>query len=428
MEINKFIKEKRVGLSIVFIFFTFLIFSLLLRIFFLNRLYPYSIFFIILVFILSQYFEFDYKLFIVLALILMLIYVFFLSYNLTIAKYFNTYAYMFFILGGLVYLLSNLKEKLKNKVINRLYRVIFLYILIIVVVLSAIIFINYNSVFIKNVILGSSELLKDRYLRTFNKEIYYSKKEFATIDGEKVKDEIIISTYSSLQGSLLPGKIKIKGWAIEKNSKYDSGIDRIELFFNGKPGEGKYLGKFSQNYNLELRTLKFISLLYINFYSRLPDSQELDFWGINLEYGIMSYSEVAKNIINKSAFMYRNLSNKDFLSSLYLGLLNRDWDGSLMEKLENDLTRKELLDSVINSDEFKNRGKNYYNNISIKKNNLDIIRSDVGKKYGKQFCLSGFSFELDSKKIENGKYLLYIYTHSPNFGWGNEVININIKN
>ena len=264
--------------------------------------------------------------------------------------------------------------------------------------------------------------------RFFNKQDYFRKKEFVIIDGEKVKEEITISTYSSKQGVPFSGKIKIKGWALEKNSKYDSGIDRIGFFLDGKPGEGKYLGKFTQNYDAEVETKKFIENLYLKFYDWLPDSSELNFWAINLEYGIMSYYEVASNIIDKSAFMNRNLSNKDFLSKLFAGLFRRDWDGGWISELENDLSREDILYIFINSIEFNKLSENYYKNITIKKNNLDIITRDVGEKYGKQFCLSGFSFELDSKKFENGKHILYIYARSPVFGWDYEKINIVINN
>ncbi|GAH03148.1 unnamed protein product, partial [marine sediment metagenome] len=134
------------------------------------------------------------------------------------------------------------------------------------------------------------------------------------------------------------------------------------------------------------------------------------------------------NIINKSNFMERSLSDEDFLMKLYKGLLNRDWDGSWADRLETDLNRYDLLYIIINSEEFKKLSENYYESISIKENDLDVIRRDVGEKYGGQFTLSGFSFEFDSTRFKNGKYSLYIYAHSPDFGWSYEVIDINIDN
>lgn len=332
------------------------------------------------------------------------------------------------------YFLDNLKEKLKTKGLSRLYRISFLYILIPILLLSIVIFIKdfrndaYYTVFTKNAIVKSSEFIKDKYLRTFNKEIYYGKKDFVIIDGVKIEENIIIYIDSPKKDGYIPGKVIFKGWAIEKNSIYDSGIDRIEFFLGGKPGEGKYLGVFSQEYNPELETINYIENLYSNFYNRKPFSSELDFWAINLEYNIMSYYDIAGNIINKLNFMDRSLSNEDFTSALYNGLLNRDWDGSWVDKLEADLTREGLLYIIINSEEFHKRSENYYESISIKENDLDIIRRDVGEKYGKQFNLSGFNFEFDSTKFKNGKYEIYIYARSPVFGWNYTKLKIQIEN
>ena len=142
----------------------------------------------------------------------------------------------------------------------------------------------------------------------------------------------------------------------------------------------------------------------------------------------MSYYDIAGNIINESNFMNRSLSDEDFTSTLYRGLLNRDWDGSWADKLKTDLTRDGLLYVIINSIEFNKLSENYYKSISIKENDLDIIRRDVGEKYGKQFTLSGFSFDFDSTKFNNGKYSLYIYAHSPIFGWDYTKLKIQIEN
>ena len=59
---------------------------------------------------------------------------------------------------------------------------------------------------------------------------------------------------------------------------------------------------------------------------------------------------------------------------------------------------------------------------------MDSIRKDVGEKYGKQFYLSGFDVYLDSTKVENGKHTIYIYAHSPVFGWDYKALDIDIKN
>ena len=53
---------------------------------------------------------------------------------------------------------------------------------------------------------------------------------------------------------------------------------------------------------------------------------------------------------------------------------------------------------------------------------------DIGKQYGKQFYLSGFTFEFDSTKLPDGQHTLYIYARSPVFGWDYKTINLIVEN
>ena len=358
-------------------------------------------------------------------LLLVILLIFFRNYILSyrLIDSITFYIPCFFILASLGFIYE---EKIENKITFKKKKISYLCLFCVCSVLFIFLFVSFNlETPITKIIVGRT---KGSINRIFNKQEYYSKKEFVIIDGEKVKEKITISAKSTNQDNSVSGKIKIEGWALEKNSKYDSGIDRIEFFLDGKPGEGKYLGKFSQNYAAELETKRFIKNLYFNFYDRLLNSNELNFWAINLEYGIMTYYEVADNIINKYDFMGRNLSNKDFLGRLFTGLFRRDWDGSWLDRLENDLNREDILYIFINSIEFNKLSENYYKNITLKNHNLDIIRKGIGRKYGKQFCLSGFSFEFDSTAFLDGEHTLYIYAHSPVFGWDYQTVNLIIDN
>jgi len=435
MKILKFVKVKKIGLLFLVSFFILLIVSLVLRNIF-SKTYPISIFFVVLIFILSQYFDFEYRYFISFALILLSTCPFLLIFKLNLlAEYFANYVYGFLVLGVVGYFFDNLREKLKSKVTIKIYKKVFLSILIIFLLSSALIFVRDYwrntdyAVLIKENFVKFADSAKDKYLRTFRKDIYYSGLDVIEVDGKKISRDIIINIDNPKAGSNISKTIDLSGWAIETNSIDNTGIDKIEFFFDGIPGNGKYLGSFSiPYYKSDIETVKFLENLYLQFYNRKPFSSELDFWAINLEYNIMSYYDIAGNIINKLNFMDRSLSNEDFTSALYRGLLNKDYDGFWTDRLETDLTHADLLYIVINSEEFHKRSENYYESISIKENDLDIIRRDVGEKYGKQFTLSGFSFEFDSTKFNNGKYSLYIYARSPDFGWGYEVIDININN
>jgi len=396
--------------DLVFVFVVFFTFKLLglnsLNVF----LYSIFYFFVISVFVLFKDFILSYKI------------TYLLSFYIKSASF---YAMSFFVLAFLAYIYE---EKLENKINFRKKKILYLCMLFIFCMCFILLFFNLDPG--KTVTKMAINNIKGLVNRTFNKEEYYSKKDIVIIDGKKVYEDILISDDKLKKEDIyISGKIILTGWAIEKNSIYNSGIDRMEFFLNGRPGEGKYLGKFSlNNYKPKLETSNFIYNLYINLYDRLPSKSELSFWAINLEYNLMSYYEVADSIIKKSGFMERTLTDEEFLNRLYACLLNREWDGTWTRELKTDLSREDVLYILINAEEFKRYSENYYKNITIKNDNLDVIRKGIGRKYGKQFYLSGFSLKFDSTSVSDGEHSLYVYAHSPVFGWDYQAVNLIIDN
>jgi len=437
---DKFLKEKKIGLSFLAAFFLLLIISLFsLSIF--PQLYQISIFFAVMIFIFSQYFDFEYRLLIGFALFLLIICLFLLIFKLdTLAIYFANYVYAFLALGIIGYFFDNLREKLKSKGIIKIYKKVFLSILVLFLFFSAFTIVrdfkinpDYPVVIKENHNKFISDV-KDKYIRTFKKEIYYSGLDIVEVYGKKISRDIIINIDNPKANKVISKTILLSGWAIETNSKYDSGIDRIEFFLNGKPGKGKYLGSISNaSYEISIETVKIIENLYRQFYNRKPTEKELSYWTINLELRILSFKNVALNIVNNKEFINKNLSNEDFIKVLYLGLLNREPEEDGLKNWTAGLSlgavdRFEVIDRFLNSEEFKIKSDNYYNLVPLKQETLDILRKDAGNKYGEQFYLSGFNVGFDSTKLKNGNYKLYVYAHSPVFGWDYKEVNFFIEN
>ena len=126
---------------------------------------------------------------------------------------------------------------------------------------------------VKKGILNSTDVIKNNYLRVFNKDEYYSNVNYVTIDNNKYEEMIIVEIDEPKKDSHVSGGVPIKGWAIEKNATNSTGIDRIEFFLDGKPGDGRFLGKYSQNYEGEAETVKIIKNLYLHFYNRFPSNE-----------------------------------------------------------------------------------------------------------------------------------------------------------
>ncbi len=437
---GKFFKEKKLGLSFLLVFFVLLVISLLSRNIF-PQIYQLSIIFAVLIFIFSQYFDFEYKLLIGFALFLLIICLFLLIFKLdTLAEYFANYVYGFLALGIIGYFFDNLREKLKSKGTIKIYKIVFLSILVLFLLSSTFIIVRDfrrnpdYPVLIKENFNKFAADVKDKYIRTFKKEIYYSGLDTVEVDGKKISRDIIINIDNPKADSIISKTIDLSGWAIETNSKYYSGIDRIEFFLNGKPGKGKYLGKIAiPHYEINTETVKVLENLFMQFYNRKPSEEELNYWAINLELRILSFQNVALNIVNNKEFINKNLSNEDFIKVLYLGLLNREADEDGLKNWTNVLDkgavdRYEILNSFLNSEEFKLRSDNYYNAVPLGQDTLNIIRKDAGEKYGEQFYLSGFNVSFDSTKLKNGDYKLYVYAHSPVFGWDFKEVDFFIEN
>ena len=440
---SKFLKEKKLGLSFLLVFFVLLVISLISRNIF-PQIYQLSIISTALIFIFSQYFDFEYKLLIGFALFLLIICLFLLIAKLdTLAVYFANYVYGFLALGIIGYFFDNLREKLKSKGTIKIYKIVFLSILVLFLLSSAFIFVrdfrsnpDYPVVMKENYNKFAADV-KDKYIRTFKKEIYYAGLDAVEVDGKKISRDIIINIDNPKADSIISKTIDLSGWAIEANSVFNTGIDKIEIFLDGKPGYGKYLGRISipyiPYYEINVETVKVLDNLFMQFYNRKPSEEELKYWAINLELRILSFQNVALNIVNNKEFINKNLSNEDFIKVLYLGLLNREGEDDGLKNWTVGLSlgavdRSGVIDSFLNCEEFKLRSDNYYNAVPLGQETLNIIRKDPGEKYGEQFYLSGFNVSFDSTKLKNGDYKLYLYAHSLVFGWDFKEVNFVIEN
>ena len=67
------------------------------------------------------------------------------------------------------------------------------------------------------------------------------------LNGELLKETIVITIDNPKINREIHGNVKIVGWAIEGNSKENSGIDKIEFFLDGNSEKGEYLGSTSTN-------------------------------------------------------------------------------------------------------------------------------------------------------------------------------------
>ena len=418
LEIFKIIKEKRIGLSFIISFFVLIIANLTLDIYF--QTYPMSIILVVLIFIISQYFDFEYRYFIVFASILLIACPFLLIFKFNLlAEHFANHVYIFLILGVICYFLDSLREKLKKKGYFRIYRVVFILILILLLISPLIIYREYIS----------------KLPKIIKHTNYYIKKENRKLNGSWEVEKIRINIENPMDGDEISGPIKIIGWAVEGNSQDNSGIDKIEIFIDGMPGVGEYLTNID-TVEEDSPAYEIVERIYYLCYDQKPENDIINYWRTKLESEEVTVDDIIKNFLSEE-FRNRNFSDIEYINKLYRVLLDRKPDDKgltiWLDRLSKDTNRDVVLYEFLMSIEYKGLTRIQHENISeyveyITNVGTNLLREDIRNRYGEQFKMSGFIFNFDSTQIVNGKHTLYIYAYSNIFGWDYENLNIYINN
>ena len=289
MKVLKYVKEKKIGLSIYLIFFVLLIFSLIKRDV-KPGIYQASVILIFLIFLLSQYFDFEYRYFIGSALIMLIFCPFFLiaGYE-TIAEYFANYVYGFLVLGILGYFLDNLRERLKKKGYFKIYKIIILSISVLLLISPLLIYKDYVEKHSASIIEKVKENIEYRYILITKKNI---------IDSKPLDKNIIIDINDPISNSIAYKDVKIRGWAIDNSSVDALGIDKVLFFLGKKNDEEKFIG---------LADINFLREDVGKVYGR-----QFDRCGFEIEFNSSKFKD-GKYIIYVYAFGYQsNWSNVEY--------------------------------------------------------------------------------------------------------------------
>ncbi len=101
----------------------------------------------------------------------------------------------------------------------------------------------------------------------------------------------------------------------------------------------------------------FIKRNYTQFLGRNADTNGLKYWTNKLVSGQMTPAEVAKGFVFSNEFKNKNYTNEQFILKMYLGLFGRDADAkgftSWRKKMSSGMTREEVFDGFVVSNEFK---------------------------------------------------------------------------
>jgi len=105
-------------------------------------------------------------------------------------------------------------------------------------------------------------------------------------------------------------------------------------------------------------TSDFVTRFYQQCLNRTPDPVGLEYWVNLLDSKQKTGADVACNFVNSAEFVNRNLSNDQYVNTMYAAFFNRTADSggynSWMNALNSGLSRLYVLSGFVNSQEFIN--------------------------------------------------------------------------
>ncbi|MBQ8189092.1 MAG: DUF4214 domain-containing protein [Lachnospiraceae bacterium] len=121
--------------------------------------------------------------------------------------------------------------------------------------------------------------------------------------------------------------------------------------------EGESIEDYYVDYN-EIDIDEFVRRMYEKALNREAEDYGLQNWTFQLYKQEIDGAGIANGFINSAEFTNRNLSNTDFLDTLYETFFNRAADAGgkayWMQQLSNGMSRTEVLSGFVNSQEFSN--------------------------------------------------------------------------
>ena len=423
--------EKKLGLSFFILLVVFLVLGNIFP-----KVYPISIFFVVLIFIFSQYFDFDYRYFIGFALALLIVCPFLLIFKLnTLAEYFANYVYGFLVLGVLGFFLDNLRVRSRDKGKLKVYKFIITFFVFSLIAFT--IFFYFNNVFI------SFKDLQLSYLKNTNEQKYfyeyYKSYDRIFLNGKFVNNEVWMNiTFPDKKAKFLDN-IHIEGWALDENSKENSGIDKVEFWLDGKPGQGKFLG----NANLGIQVNNIISNFTEEQFKNCGFNGDIKIEDVNSgnhKLYVYAHSNLFGWIykeINMEIIDNKDYSNKIAEAKLYdkdikiyidkptdQQIINNNFEieGWALDVTSSLNSNNQGIDKIeVWLDGYPGIGK------LLIEDNLNKERSDLVPIYGKQFLKSGYLYKLNKADIVKGKHIIYVFAHSIYSGWRFESVRFEIK-
>ena len=431
------IKENKKDLILNLLFFIFLIITLILRKYY-PYLFVYSILEVYFFFLFSQYYNFENRIYIIYALILLIFCPFLLIFNQNlIAENFANYVYGFLCLGVFGFFLDNLREKSKNKGKLKIYKFIITFFVSLLIAFTIFFYFNDFLISFKNIQLY--------FLKNTNEQKYFSecykKINKIFINGKFINNEVLMDITFPDEKLKFVDQVHIEGWALDKNSEENSGIDKVEIWLDGKPGQGKFLGNANLGININPVISGFTEYKFKNcgfnadikigniksgnhdLYVYAHSSSDLFGWVYKkVDIEIINAKDESEKIAeaklnNKNVHIYIDKPTDDQIISN-----NFEIEGWALDTNSSLNSNNPGIDKIeVWLDGYPGIGR------LLLEGNLNKERSDLVPIFGKQFLKSGYLYKININDIGKGKHMFFVFAHSIYSGWSKNSVRIEVR-
>lgn len=172
----------------------------------------------------------------------------------------------------------------------------------------------------------------------FNEESYYPKHSLFQYDPETQIEKLLV------EGACT-------------NISYDMEKDYV---YYTKLGEMSYYDLYQE---AKEKVYGFVNGFYEAFLEREGEAKGIEAWSHQLVHGILSGAELAQNFCNSPEFINRNLSDEQYIITLYKGIMGRTAEKKGVaywkSKLDQGLSRQYILKQFIAADEFTSLCERY---------------------------------------------------------------------
>jgi len=179
---------------------------------------------------------------------------------------------------------------------------------------------------------------------------FFNSQEFKS---KNLSDEDFVKTVYKV----IMGREADQGGVDYWTQKLKEGTSRDQVvneFLNAKEFEN-----LAKDYDIEAKdpVKEFIERFYTKALQRDADPNGSEYWSKELKSAQKTAKEVAKQFFNSKEFKSKNLSDEEFIQTVYQTLMGRDADENGLKywenQLKNGVSRDKMIDQFLKSDEFK---------------------------------------------------------------------------